>query len=392
MASTAPTASERLAAELGNFARLPYDIREMISLNITYPDHEFDDLHTLDAYVPILSTSATLKDETEHLLFSGSVLEIDFASITWLKFSRDHNKRGRFEQGHTFLQASLVTLLSKYNVAGLGAFPWDLLGRIEIILGAIHPGDSDAALRLWTQIREVVDQLRNVRPLPHLILHLKGSEVWFLKESLGDDFDYRFFIRAFGHLQDNARTVKVRSDSDSDSDANSPKICWKSMRWVFGAHLEVSPAAEAYIAAAPDMKPNSVREPGNNHDLQVQLARDWYIMCFKAARPGRSLGPSAGFLIKAWCSQGASGRLDFEEQFYCLLYECPEFICEVDFSLSLLAKMRHSLNNGEGSKCGYDVTSSINLHRLSEAIGDATLKFWRMCNANRMEDVRGVVR
>ncbi|KAL2830645.1 hypothetical protein BJY01DRAFT_254581 [Aspergillus pseudoustus] len=372
-----PDASQRW------FLHRTQDLSVQIWLDIAYPEHESETLHTLDTYLPILKASGILEDEIHYLLFGRSVLVVSLTSKVRLIFSRDHNKRSRLEQGYSFLQIELISLSSTYSDSGLGAFPWGLLG---IKLGAIPPGNTHAAFELWVQIRDVVGQFKSVWLLPRLVIRLERSEDWFLQENLDYDFNYRFFIRAFSQLRDSASTVEVRSDSSVDN----PEICWESMSSIFGSHLEIPSAARD--PAATDEEPSSEQTSGNDKGRQLQLAQDWYIMCLKAARPGRNLGPSAGSLIYLWCTQCAGGQLEFEEHFHYLLDNCPEFICKVDSTLSLLTKIRHSLNYSEGPRGDEDVRSSLSLQKLSEAMGDATLKFWRMYNANRKGQTVCVIR
>jgi hypothetical protein len=163
MASPTRTESKRLAAELGAFARLPYDIREQIWLDIAYPNIAYpqltaDKVHTLDAYTHLLNTSEALRDEIQHLLFKGSVVQFNCGPLIWLAFSRDGNKRGRFEDDGLFSREMLLGLVQLYEASKWGTFPWGILERIEIKLPAISPGAAKAAFDLWTNIREITGQ------------------------------------------------------------------------------------------------------------------------------------------------------------------------------------------------------------------------------------------
>jgi hypothetical protein len=42
--------------------------------------------------------------------------------------------------------------------------------------------------------------------------------------------------------------------------------------------------------------------------------------------------------------------------------------------------MRHALNRVEKQTRTYDLEDSLKTHKLIEAIGDATLKFWKICH------------
>ncbi|KAL3491418.1 hypothetical protein BJX62DRAFT_237183 [Aspergillus germanicus] len=219
MASPSRTESKGLAAELGAFARLPYDIREQIWLDIAYPNIAYpqlttDKVHTLDAYTHLLNTSGTLRDEIQHLL--------------------DGNKRGRFDDGGLFSREGLLGLVQLYEVNKWGTFPWGILKRIEIKLPAISPGDATAAFGLWTNIREITGHLKNDRPLPRLVIRLEPSDTlknhcWFAQDSINDDLDYIFFVRAFSYLRDIATTVEILSGCVA-----SPSICWESISWAYG--------------------------------------------------------------------------------------------------------------------------------------------------------------
>ncbi|KAJ0414092.1 hypothetical protein BJY00DRAFT_45215 [Aspergillus carlsbadensis] len=381
MASPTRTESKRLAAELGAFARLPYDIREQIWLdigypNIAYPEPTIDKVHTLDAYTHLLNTSGTLRDEIQHLLFNGAVVRFNCGPFIWLAFSRDSNRRGGSQDGGQFSQDWLLGLVQIYEVNKWGAFPWGILERIEIKLPAISPGDAKAAFGLWTNIREITGHLENLRPLPRLVIRLEASNTlknhcWFSQENLNDDFDYNYFVRAFSRLRNIATTLEVWPDSC----APRPRICWKSISWAYGTRLKMPPTPQDAI---PDANSLSEQTPASDHDLQVQLARDWYMMCFKTARPGQSIGDCVNDLRKVWEAQTAGGQSEFVEQFYRILDNCPEFILEKDADLSLLTKMRHALNREEKQSRPYDLEDSLKTHKLIEAIGDATLKFWKL--------------
>ncbi|KAL2786197.1 hypothetical protein BJX66DRAFT_313137 [Aspergillus keveii] len=127
---------------------------------------------------------------------------------------------------------------------------------------------------------------------------------------------------------------------------------------------------------------NSLPEqvPASDHELRVQLAQDWYMICLKAARPGQNIVDSVNALRDVWDTQTASGQFEFVQQFHRIVDNCPEFLLEKDADLLLLTKMRHAFNRIEKQTRTYDLEDSLKAHRLIEAIGDATLKFWRICN------------
>jgi hypothetical protein len=393
MASPSQTESKGLAAELGAFARLPYDIREQIWLDIAYPNIAYpqlttDKVHTLDAYTHLLNTSGTLRDEIQHLLFKGSVVQFNCCPLIWLAFSRDGNNRGRFDDGGLLSREGLLGLVQLYEVNKWGTFPWGILKRIEIKLPAISPGDATAAFGLWTNIREITGHLKNVRPLPRLVIRLEASDTlenhcWFAQDSINDDLDYIFFVRAFSYLRNIATTVEILSGCVA-----SPSICWKSISWAYGTPLNMPPTPQDTIA---DKNSPPEQVPASDHELRVQLARDWYMICLKAARPGQNIGDSVNTLRNVWDTQTTSGQFEFVEQFHRILDNCPEFLLEKDADLLLLTKMRHALNRIEKQTRTYDLEDSLKAHRLIEAIEDATLKFWRICNRYKRAEGKRII-
>jgi hypothetical protein len=169
--------------------------------------------------------------------------------------------------------------------------------------------------------------------LPRFVIRLEASNTledhcWFSQESLDDDFDYKFFVRAFNHLRDIATTIEVWSGSC----AASPSICWKSISWAYAPHLIMPPAPQD---ATTDEKSPREQAFASDHDLQVYLARDWYMMSLKTARPGQNIGESVNDLRNMWDTQTASGQSEFVEQFHRILGNCPDFILEKDPDLSL---------------------------------------------------------
>ncbi|KAL2863064.1 uncharacterized protein BJX67DRAFT_269204 [Aspergillus lucknowensis] len=356
----------------GDFARLPYDIREQIWFDIAYPRRKSDKLRSLDEYLGIIRASRSLHEEIEFALFGGCVLELELSPLMLFTFSRENAPGGRFRGlGYAvFMQTTMHYVLDTYSRHGLGEFPFHILERVEIRILIPRPGDIITKFTLWSLIPEIVGLLKGAQFLRQLVFSIQEDQ----KHDQGnasDDLDYRFFLRAFCQLRKIATSIEVWPRDAAFTNA----IDWESLVWVFGANLKLERESEQSAAING--------QPASDNELQRQLARDWYRICLEAGHPNRNPGDALDtftcifhLIFPLWSCRKPSGQFEFEERFDWILDNCPEIIWDLDQWVSLLTKVRHVL------EYKYCVTPELawdtTLPELCEAIADATVKYWKL--------------
>ncbi|KAM5506190.1 hypothetical protein McanMca71_002381 [Microsporum canis] len=174
-----------LRSSLGNFSKLPYEIRELIWLEF-YPvswdksNIEPTSVQTsADIDLRVLRASRSLYDEISHIIYSKTTLCLNLSPLScesdtfWgaLRFKRRVRKNVFYDGG------AVWRLESGYDDRDdhFDYFPFDKLAAIEISLSG--PEDAAQVFWLWRNVVRTLELLETASSLPPIVIRLqKGKD------------------------------------------------------------------------------------------------------------------------------------------------------------------------------------------------------------------------
>ncbi|RDW59368.1 uncharacterized protein DSM5745_11063 [Aspergillus mulundensis] len=330
------------ASGLGDFGRLPYDVRCLIWTEVAEETNPSTDLAFLASdpcflrasilRASILRASKDMYEEINGFLFFGGTLQIEMGphADTLLRFLRYHARQ--VDSSPSLLGEGGVETSLYMDSCSLDLFPWHILDGVEVILESPYTMGVEGIYYMWRNIEIAVKLLRKACVIRRLTVSFHEEDLVHPGNPGLRDFDYGFFLRPFGQLRQTIPLIEIMSSSN----AFVSQLDWRSIDCILGTNYE----------------PGTDNEPIGQQELRCRLAEDWYNVCLMASTPGAQWGVSLSTLepihqaiLAGWLREMPGGKNEFEERFDWLWTNCRDFLHKVNPTFSLILKTYRALKH-----------------------------------------------
>lgn len=326
----------RPSTSLGEFARLPFEVRELIWLEFTPSGEDTPfEKHRQKTDLSILCTSRYLNGEICHTIFSRTYLKIELSPV--YKLDR---KWMTVELYHHHYRLSTPPRKAKWVIKGpedvrsrgLYNFLFHRIGSVVVDVCAPNPQDMSSLFTLWQKVDKLVKVFQETSKIEDLGIHLvkRDGLDWINKDlqanaSLGRGYyDHDIVVVPLCGLR-NVRKIHIGVHSEEVEKA----IDWSVMSWAQNSsNLRIDDYEETF-----------------DDYMDRRMATTYYRLHKKLwmRTPGRAADELRLDLLRRWFVQGFSGVSEFEERMIKIITAYPETFGRVDPGLCFLESIHKTM-------------------------------------------------
>lgn len=250
---------DNFLASLGKFARLSYELREMIWLELSPTGRDLGSMRTGKTRLDILRTSRWLYEEISRLIYQDSTLRFGLESksdpcIPWGKVYFTNRDYGRNRRG-AFTDWPAGWIFQKFIDAchqGLIHLPYHKIQNITVNLFPTVPERAGFAM-LWARAYQLVKLLEGASSIQRLNIRLaeRDGRDWLdedqcMNRPCVEKYDHEIVLEPFwslkntGTIEVQARSVRLRRRIDWPPIDEAIEACLSKAREVVSSRENIN--------------------------------------------------------------------------------------------------------------------------------------------------------